>query len=72
MRQKKTTKHVEAEKKLTDLISKVAQISERGYDVLVGRMYFTGNDGYQNLLVFDPVLSSFGPVVLSAQFSNIR
>ena len=42
------TKHVEAEKKITDLTNKVAQISEEGYDFLRGIMYFTGNDGYHN------------------------
>ena len=52
------TKHIEADKKLTDLTKKVAQISERGYDGLLGRTYFTGNDGYQNFLVFCPMLSS--------------
>ena len=39
------TKHVEAEKKLTDLANKVAQISGKGYDFLLGRMYFAGGDG---------------------------
>ena len=39
------TKHVEAEKKITNLTNKVAQISEKGYEFLVGRMYFTGHDG---------------------------
>ena len=52
------TKHVEAEKKITYLTNKVAHISEKGYDILLGRMYFTGNDGYQNFLVFAPMLSS--------------
>ena len=32
----------------TDITNKLAQISEKGYDFLLGRMYFTGNDGYQN------------------------
>ena len=40
------TKYVEAKKKLTDLTNKVSQISGRGYAFLLGRMYFTGNDGY--------------------------
>ena len=26
-------------------MNKVTQISEKGYDFLLGRMYFTGNDG---------------------------
>ena len=50
--------HVEAEKKITYLTNIVAQMSEKGYDSLLGRMYFTGNDGYQNFLVFAPMLSS--------------
>ena len=45
------------EMKLTDLANKVAQISEKGYDFLLGKMYFTGDDGYQNFLVFAPMLS---------------
>ena len=40
------TKHLEVKKKLTDLTEKVAQILEKGYDFLLGRMYFTGNNGY--------------------------
>ena len=45
----KKTKHKKADKKLEllDLAKKVAQISEKVYDFLLGRMYFTGNDGYQ-------------------------
>ena len=31
---------------------------KKGYDFLLGRMYFTVDDGYQNLLVFTPMLSS--------------
>ena len=38
---KKITKHAEAGKK-------VAWISEERYDFLLGRMYFTGNDGNQS------------------------
>ena len=34
------------------------QISEKGYNFLIGKMYFTGNDGYQNFLVFAPMLVS--------------
>ena len=40
---------------LLDLAKEVAQISV--YDFLLGRMYFTGNDGYQNFLVFAPILT---------------
>ena len=46
------TKHAEAEKKLADLMNKVAQISEIGYNFLLGIMYFTGDIGYQNFLSF--------------------
>ena len=52
------TRHIEAGKKLTDLTKKVARISEKRYDFLLDRMYFTGDDGYQNFLVFPPMLSS--------------
>ena len=52
------TKHVEPEKKITDLTNKVAQISEKGYHFLLSRMYFTVNEGYQNFLVFSPMLIS--------------
>ena len=33
-------------------------MSAKGYDYLLGRMYFRGDDGYQNFLVFSPMLSS--------------
>ena len=49
---------VEAEKKLTDLTNKVAQVSERGFNFLIDRMYFTGDNGYKNFIVFAPILSS--------------
>ena len=52
------TKHIEAEKKLTDLTKKIAKISEKGFDFLLGRMYFIGDDGYQNFLGFVPMLSA--------------
>ena len=45
------------QKKKTNLSKKVEQISEKGYDLLLGRMYFTGDNGYQNFLVFAPILS---------------
>ena len=49
-------KHVKAEKKINDLTNKIVQISEKGYDFLLGRMYFTGNDGYQTFLVLPQCL----------------
>ena len=45
-------------KKLTDLTSKDAQISAKGHDFLLGRVYFTGDNGYQKSLVFASTLSS--------------
>ena len=30
----------------------------KGYYFLLGRMYFTGNDGYENFLVIAPMPSS--------------
>ena len=33
-------------------------MSEKGYDFLLGRVYFTANDGYLNFLDFAPMLSS--------------
>ena len=43
---------------MTDLTNKVAYISEKGYVFLLGRMYFTSNDGYPVFLVFAQMLSS--------------
>ena len=44
------TKHVEAENRLTDLTNKVTQILEKGFDFLLGIMYFISENGYQNFL----------------------
>ena len=52
------TKHAETEKKVTDLTEKVAKISEKWCDFLLGWVYFTDNDGYQNFLVFPLMLNS--------------
>ena len=46
---------LDAVKKLTDLTEKVGQISEKGYDFLLGRMYFTGDGGYKKFLIFVPM-----------------
>ena len=43
------TKHEEAETKLAGLTNKVAQIKHK--------WHFTDHDGYQNFLVFAPILS---------------
>ena len=42
---------------MTDLTNKVAQTSEKVYDFSLGRIYFTGDNGYQNFLVFTQILS---------------
>ena len=34
------------------------QIPEKGYDFLLGRMYFAVDDCYQNFLVYSPMLNS--------------
>ena len=41
-------KHVETKKEPTDLTKKVSKILDRGYGFLLGRIYFTGDDGYRN------------------------
>ena len=45
-------------KKLTYLTNKDGEISEKGYDFLLGKMHFAGNDDHQNFLAFVPILSS--------------
>ena len=50
------TKYVQAEKKITALTNKFEQISEELHNFLLGRMYFTGDDSYQNFLAFAPML----------------
>ena len=52
------SKHVETKNKITDLINKVAKIKEKGHEFLLDIMYFTGNNGYQNFIVFAPIFSS--------------
>ena len=52
------TKHLEVEKKLTDLRNKAVQISEKGFDFFLGRMYFTKDNDYQNFSVFASILTS--------------
>ena len=42
---------------MADLTNKVAQTSEKVYDFSLGRIYFTGDNGYQNFLVFTQILS---------------
>ena len=38
--------HTETERKLTYLTNKVVQISEKGYDFLLARIYLTGSNSY--------------------------
>ena len=45
-------------RKITALTNKFEQISEELHNFLLGRMYFTGNDSYQNFLAFAPTFSS--------------
>ena len=51
-------KHVKPKKKLNDLAENVKIISTKGHNFLLARMYILGNNGYQNFLVFVPVLNS--------------
>ena len=44
------TSHLQTEKKLTDLANKVVQVSQKRYSFLLGRIHFTGDDGYQKFL----------------------
>ena len=46
------TKHVVTEKKLTNLSKRISQILVKGYDFLLGRMYFTVDDGSQTFCSF--------------------
>ena len=54
----KKTKHKETDKKLTDLTKKLHKFKKMWYDFLLGRKYFTGDDGYQRFLDFVSTLSS--------------
>ena len=49
-------KHVETEKKLTDLTKEVEQIPRKGYDFLLGRKHFL--QVMMIILVFGSILSS--------------
>ena len=42
------TKYIEVEKKITDLTNKVTEMSKKGCDFLLGKIYFAGNDSYQS------------------------
>ena len=63
----KQNKHAEAEKKTANSTNNFVQISEKGYDFLLGRMYFTGNDCYQNFIFFSQMLRC---LILDSNKSN--
>ena len=46
------TKHIDRQKACWSHKKNIAQISEKKYDFLLGRIYLTGNNGYQSFLVF--------------------
>ena len=55
-------KHIETEKKLTDVANKVKhKYKKKEMIFLLGRTYFIGEDGYQDFFSFSP----------NAQFANI-
>ena len=39
-------------KKLNDLLEKVKLLSTKGYNIFLGRMYFTGDDDFQKMFVY--------------------
>ena len=53
-----SSKKQNKKKHSNDLAEKVRLISTKGYSFLLGRMYFTGKEDYQNFLVFASVLGS--------------
>ena len=50
-------KHAKTEDRITDLRKVFAQMSDKGYDLLLDRMFFTGDD-CSNFLVYAIVVSS--------------
>ena len=46
-----------AEKQITDPAIKFAQIAEKGYQFLLGRMHFTDEDAFQDFLIFTPMFN---------------
>ena len=43
---------------IANVTNKVAQTPEKGYEFLLCRMYYAGDDGYQNFRVFALMFSS--------------
>ena len=50
-------KHLETGSKLNNLSKNASQISITGYIYLLGRIYFTDDGAYQEVLVFTPMLN---------------
>ena len=48
---------MEGEKKLNELSEKIKLLLTKGYNFLLRRMHFTGNDGYQHFQVFTPMVN---------------
>ena len=59
------TKHLEVQKKLNSL-------TEKGYNFLLGRIYFTSNDGYQNTFVHHPTFDTLDEVQIVFLAGNQR
>ena len=51
------TKHVLVENELNEVSEKIKLLSTKDFDFLLGRMYFTRNDGFQYLFVYQPTFS---------------
>ena len=46
------------EKKLNDLLKQIKLSSKKDYNFFLGRIYFTGDDGLQNMFVYQPTFST--------------
>ena len=51
------TKHVLVENELNGVSEKIKLLSTKDFDFLLGRMYFTGSDGFQYLFVYQPTFN---------------
>ena len=51
------TKNVQAENELNELSKEVKLLSAKYYSFLLGRMYFTSDDGSQSMLFYQPTLN---------------
>ena len=48
------TRHIDVNKKLDDLAKEVRQISIKGYNFFLCRIFFAGDDGSQNAFIYQP------------------